>query len=72
VLQAIDRDMASGARLALEFLEDDPPLFYRQLVVDKLQQNLQASVDFDVTRPFADPVNRAAADRLQNALPATD
>jgi zinc/manganese transport system permease protein len=68
VLQEIDKDSSSGARLALEFLGQDPPLFYRQQVVDKLEQALARSFDLDVTRPFADPDNQAAAEDLRNAI----
>jgi zinc/manganese transport system permease protein len=64
VLQTVEDGLASGLMLALEFLEEDPPLFYRQLVVDKLNESLEEPFDFDVTRPFADPANRKAVDEL--------
>ena len=64
VLQALDADFASGMTPALEFLEGDPPLFFRQLVTDRLNEGLEAPLPFDVTRPFADPVNREAVEEL--------
>jgi ABC-type Mn2+/Zn2+ transport system permease subunit len=70
VLAAIDLDRSSGARLALEFLEGDPPLFYRQLVVDGLEQAFGNTVGFEITRPFSDPVNQSAADELRRRLQA--
>jgi len=64
VLRAIEDDLPSGLDLALAFLEEDPPLFFRQLVVDKLNESLEEPLGFDVTRPFADPVNRKVAEGL--------
>jgi len=67
VLRAIDDDLPSSLVLTLRFLEEDPPLFFRQMVVDGLSEALDGTLDFDVTRPFADPVNRKAADDLRKA-----
>jgi zinc/manganese transport system permease protein len=67
VLRAIDDDLPSSVILALWFLEDDPPLFFRQVVVDRLEEALDGSLDFDVARPFADPVNQKAAAGLREA-----
>ncbi len=64
VLQALESDPEMGVSLALRFLHEDPPLFFRQVVVDRLDQKSNSPLGFDVTRPFADPVNRQAADRL--------
>jgi hypothetical protein len=64
VLQAIEDDYPSGLRLALAFLEEDPPLFFRQLVVDRLNEDLERPLEFDVTRPFADPVNQRVVQGL--------
>lgn len=68
VLQAVEDDLSSGLPLALAFLEEDPPLFFRQLVVDKLNESLEEPLDFDVTQPFADPANRKAVDDLTRSL----
>ena len=40
------------------------PLFFRQLVLDRLNEELEQPIHLDVTRPFADPVNREAAEGL--------
>jgi zinc/manganese transport system permease protein len=68
VLRAIEKDLPSGLGLALAFLDDDPPLFFRQLVVDRLNDALDEPLDLDVTRPFADPANREATEVLNRFL----
>ncbi len=65
VLRAIDSDPASGVILTLTYLEEDPPLFFRQLVVDRLNEGLDGTFDYNVTRSFADPENRKAAENLR-------
>jgi hypothetical protein len=64
VLRAIEGDFPSGLVLALKFLEEDPPLFYRQLVVDRLNEELEQPLDLDVTRPFSNPANQKAVKSL--------
>jgi hypothetical protein len=54
------------------FLREDPPLFFRQMVVEKLDEAFEQPLGFDVTRPFADATNQQAADRLRGAAVVTD
>ena len=61
VLRALAEDASLGASLALRFLEEDPPIFFRQNVVDKLRELVGDSLTYDVTQPFASPANQKAA-----------
>jgi hypothetical protein len=68
VCRIMKLDARKGGELALIFLGEDPPLFFRQVVVDTLNESLKASLPFDVTRPFSAPVNQRAAARLRERL----
>ncbi|MCG6922595.1 MAG: metal ABC transporter permease [Acidobacteria bacterium] len=61
VLRALDVEPRCGAQLALRYLQGDPPLFFRQGVIDGLGEPL----DWDVMQPFAASVNAEAAERLR-------
>jgi len=65
VCQALEADPAVGAALALRYLKDDPPLFFAQTVVDKLDAVLPEPSGFDVEQPFTAPVNQQAAARVR-------
>ena len=62
--RAIEADVRAGVRLALGFLRSDPPLFFRQAVVDELEEATGGPSGFDVAEPFAAEVNAKAAARL--------
>jgi zinc/manganese transport system permease protein len=64
VARALDAELRTGARFALEFLSGDPPLFFRQVVVDKLEEVTGRPSGFDVAEPFAAAVNRRAAAKV--------
>ena len=64
VCRTLKLDARVGAQLALEFLKQDPPLFFRQGVVESLDSVMGGSAGFDVTQPFADSVNREAAAKV--------
>ncbi len=65
VLRAIDQDVSSGVISALEYLKENPPIFFRQQVVDRLKEALEASFEYDAMLPFTDPVNREAVEFLE-------
>ncbi len=65
VLQAIDLDVQSGVISALEYLKEDPPIFFRQQVVDRLNEALEASFEYDAMLPFTAPENREAVEFLE-------
>ncbi len=65
VLEAIGQNAGSGVASALKYLEEDPPIFFRQRVVDRLNEVLKEPFDFDAMRPFADPDNREAVKALE-------
>ena len=64
VLRAIDVDLESGVFLALRFLKNDPPLFFRQEVIDKLAEVTGEELQFDAEQPFSAPINQQAAEEL--------
>lgn len=61
VVRALGVDLRTGVRLSVEFLRRDPPLFFRQDVVDRLEEDIGGASGFDVALEFAAPVNREAA-----------
>lgn len=65
VLRALGLAPKRGAELALRFLKDDPPLFFRQSVVGKLGETMEGGFDYDVTLPFTDPKSQKAVERVR-------
>jgi zinc/manganese transport system permease protein len=65
VLRALELEPRCGAHLALRYLQEDPPLFFRQGVIDGLHELGGEPLDWDVMRPFSDPANETAMRRLQ-------
>ena len=65
VLQAIDQDVSSGAISALLYLAEDPPIFFRQQVVDRLNETLKVPFEYDVMLSFKDQENREAVEFLE-------
>ena len=45
-------DPSAGTRLALEFLKTDPPLLFRQSVVNKLKEVSKGMIDYNIEEPF--------------------
>jgi len=65
VLRALDLEPRCGAQLALRYLQGDPPLFFRQGIVDGLGDLRDEPLDWDVMLPFAASVNEEAVERLE-------
>jgi zinc/manganese transport system permease protein len=65
VLRALELEPRCGARLALSYLQEDPPLFFRQGIVDGLSGLGGEPLDWDVMQPFAASVNEEAVERLK-------
>ena len=63
-VRALEVDLRTGVRLTLEFLRRDPPLFFRQVVVDKLEDMTGKPSGFDVEEPFSNAANKAAVRNL--------
>lgn len=61
VERALELDIHMGAFMALAFLENDPPLFFRQNVISKLSEATGEEYGFDVSQPFSSEVNQQAA-----------
>ena len=68
VYEALKESPKAGAALALRYLKQDPPLFFAQTVVDKLDAVLPEPSGFDVEQPFTAPANQAAAESVRSAL----
>jgi hypothetical protein len=65
VLRALEAEPRCGVQLALSFLHGNPPLFFRQAVVDGLGDLGGEAIGWDVMQPFEVPVNAEAAARLK-------
>jgi len=65
VLRALDSEPRCGVHLALLYLEDDPPIFFRQSVIDGLGHVTGEPPGLDVMLPFSDPANHKAAEQLR-------
>jgi zinc/manganese transport system permease protein len=68
VLEALGEDPASGLDQALRFLEEDPPLFFRQTVLDELAAGMEPALDYDVMLSPSHPANRNAVARLHETF----
>jgi hypothetical protein len=64
VVRALKVREAAGVELALEFLRRDPPIFFRQTVIDVLGGMTGKTFDYDASEPFSFPANKAAAGGL--------
>jgi zinc/manganese transport system permease protein len=65
VLRALELEPRCGTQLALRYLREDPPLFFRQGIVDGLGDLRGEPLDWDLMQPFGAPVNERAAERLK-------
>jgi len=65
VSRVLDLDRNLGAHLAVEFLKTDPPLFFRQNVVSRLNRVAKEPYEFDVSQPFSSDVNQRMAERIE-------
>jgi zinc/manganese transport system permease protein len=65
VLRALELEPRCGAQLALRYLQVDPPLFFRQGIVEGLGDLRGEPLDWDVMQPFAASVNEEAVERLK-------
>jgi len=66
--RALDVDVRAGAKMAIEFLRDDPPLLFRIAVIDKLEEVTGREVPYDIEQPFSAQSNREAVEGLRKAL----
>ena len=64
----LEVDVWSGARTAIEFLKDDPPLLFRLTIVDKLEEVTGQEVPYDIDQPFAALSNQQAVAGLKDVL----
>lgn len=64
----LEVDLESGARTALEFLKDDPPLLFRLTVVDKLEEVTGREVHYEIDQPFMATANQECVADLKKLL----
>ena len=65
VCRIMEIDKATGARSALRFLENDPPIFFRQAIMNKLNDTLSKIFSFDIAQPFNSEINQKAARKVR-------
>jgi hypothetical protein len=65
-VSALGARPAQGAALALEFLGESPPLFFRQQVLDRLAEAMGGDPGFAPDEGPEAPANRRAADRVRS------
>ena len=65
VLRALELEPRCGVHLALRYLEEDPPLFFRQGVIDGVRALRGESLDWNVMQPFSDPSHESSVRRLR-------
>jgi zinc/manganese transport system permease protein len=70
--RALEVDPAAGVRLALGLLEGDPPLLFRMMIVEKVEEVGQVSWDYDIDQPFTAPSNQRAVAGLRESLAGGD
>lgn len=70
VCEALASDAGSGVELAARYLQDDPPLFFAQTVVESLDVALAAPSGYDVEQPPDAPTNQTALNRAREQLAA--
>ncbi len=64
VSRALEIDRSRGALMLIGFLREDPPLFFRQKVISKLNEVGEEQYGFDASQPFSSEVNQRAASKL--------
>jgi len=61
ISRLLELDPAASAQLVLLFLKSDPPLLFRQIVVEDFEKATGHSTGFDVNEPFNTAGNKKAA-----------
>ena len=60
VVRFLEIDVQRGTGLALEFLKTDPPLLFRQSVVNKLKEVSRGMIDYNIEESFNSADNQRA------------
>ena len=63
--RACELDHGAALKLALRFLRDDPPLFFRQQAVSMLRTRVPELAEYDVTQPFAAGANQECIAKIR-------
>ncbi len=68
VCRALELNPKIGTRLAIVFLKDNPPFFFCQQVISKLNDIMDEPVEFDPEESFGSDNNKKAIAKLKNLL----
>jgi len=60
VSRFLEIDPNERTRLAIEFLKTDPPLLFRQGVINKFRDVSGKAIDYNIEEPFNSPDNQRA------------
>jgi zinc/manganese transport system permease protein len=66
--RALEVDVRRGARMAIDFLAEDPPLLFRLTLVEKLGETGGEELSYDIDQPFDSPSNQRAITGLERRL----
>ena len=65
MLAAFDVDVHDGAEQAIAFLETEPPPFFRQMVLDRLVEEMGEDPGFDPDESMDSPENLRALEKVR-------
>ena len=68
VCRMLEVEPGSGVRMAIAFLQGDPPLLFRLTIVDKLGEITERAVAYDIDQPFTAPINQEAMADLRERV----
>jgi len=68
VARVLDLDPQRGLALALRYLKEDPPLFFRGRITDRIKELTGGEVLFDPLQPFGAAENQEAALKLRRII----
>jgi zinc/manganese transport system permease protein len=58
--RALELNVRTGVRMAIEFLREDPPLLFRLEIVEKLEEITGEETSYDIDESFTAPSNQKA------------
>jgi zinc/manganese transport system permease protein len=68
VCRLLELDLRAGARLALEFLDTDPPLLFRLTVIEELEKASGFDMGYDIDMPCGSAANQESVAALKAAI----
>ena len=68
ICRTLETSFKDGARLAIGFLETDPPLLFRMTVVEKLGETAGIEFEYAIDKGAGEEPNRSALDKLKREM----